>query len=186
MSNNEYYLKNRAKIIARSKKRYEENKELRRKQIIEWRKRNPDKVRASLERRKDKIKKKAREYYYKNKDRVRENRKRRKSEIKAYMENYYPEYAEQNRGKLNALKKRYKLKKKKATPQWLSVVQIKEIEQFYVQAAIKTKETGTLHHVDHIIPIQGKEVCGLHVPWNLQILQAPENRQKSNRLLTSF
>lgn len=81
--------------------------------------------------------------------------------------------------------KHYRKKKAilQAAPKWLSKHQWQEIENIYVRAKGWTQMVGILYEVDHIVPINGKEVCGLHVPWNLQILTGDENRKKSNLLL---
>jgi hypothetical protein len=50
----------------------------------------------------------------------------------------------------------------------------------------KTIETGIRHSVDHIIPLRGKNVCGLNVPWNLQIIPLRQNEIKGNKLEVSF
>jgi 5-methylcytosine-specific restriction endonuclease McrA len=51
----------------------------------------------------------------------------------------------------------------------------------YKKAAELTKMTGVCHEVDHIIPLQGKNISGLHCPLNLQILTKSENSRKGNR-----
>ena len=66
------------------------------------------------------------------------------------------------------------------TPLWLTQAHHKQIEQFYWEAAEVSKLVGEFYHVDHIVPLQGKTVSGLHVPWNLQILPAKENLSKGN------
>jgi 5-methylcytosine-specific restriction endonuclease McrA len=71
---------------------------------------------------------------------------------------------------------------KQATPKWANVSAIKE---FYIGAQRLSKETGIPHEVNHIIPLQGKLVSGLHVPTNLQILTEKENQQKNAKFTAS-
>lgn len=58
-----------------------------------------------------------------------------------------------------------------------------EIEVVYAEAARLTRETGERHEVDHIVPFKHDVVSGLHVPWNLRVVTAYENRVKKNKLV---
>lgn len=66
-------------------------------------------------------------------------------------------------------------------PKWLSTQQRIEIQDFYVLAKELQWLSEEQLQVDHIIPLKGKHVSGLHVPWNLQILPRSINYQKSNK-----
>lgn len=65
-----------------------------------------------------------------------------------------------------------------ATPKWASAVKMARFHQ-------KRKEleslTGVKHHVDHIVPLQGVNVCGLNCEFNLRVIPAIENLRKSNK-----
>ena len=94
-------------------------------------------------------------------------------------------YARKNVARANATKKKYKLAKQRSCPAWvLSSQELCEQRRgFYEEARTRTDLSGVAHHVDHIVPLQGENVCGLHVPWNLQVLTASENCSKQNRIV---
>jgi hypothetical protein len=71
-----------------------------------------------------------------------------------------------------------KMSVKQATPNWLSELDNLFIKEIYSLAVLRSKATGIEYQVDHIIPLHGKNVCGLHVPNNLQLLSAKENLKK--------
>ena len=75
----------------------------------------------------------------------------------------------------NAYQGKRRASKLNATPLWANLDDLK-VE--YQLAKWCTEVTGTLYHVDHIIPLKGNGVCGLHVPWNLQVIPAEVNLKK--------
>ena len=88
-----------------------------------------------------------------------------------------------NPGKVRAASARRNADRVRATPAWLSAIQLAQIEEFYEIAAALNTQTGVVHHVDHIHPLRGKTFNGLHVPWNLQVLTADENRRKGAQFI---
>ena len=70
-----------------------------------------------------------------------------------------------------------------ATPKWLTLYHHETIKNLYSEAKRLESVDEIKRHVDHIVPLQGENVCGLHVPWNLQILTEKENISKSNKLI---
>jgi len=114
----------------------------------------------------------SREWYHKNKH---------SPEVKERMALNGKKWRE-NKPHLHAAKEaRRRARKLSATPPWLSGPQVAHIKRTYKLAKIMESITGDKYHVDHIVPLQGKNVCGLHVPWNLQVLPASSNISKSNK-----
>jgi 5-methylcytosine-specific restriction endonuclease McrA len=109
-----------------------------------------------------------RRYYYANHERVKE---RKREQSYSYFQRHKPYFA---------FKKRQREVKHSAPP-WLTEDHWREMFELYVRAKEITDRTGVLHVVDHIWPINGKISCGLHVPWNLQIITKSENSIKFNK-----
>ena len=75
---------------------------------------------------------------------------------------------------------------KKSVPHWLTREDWLEILAKYQTAKHLTQSLGVQMVVDHIIPLRGETVCGLHVPSNLRVISASENSGKKNKLLTEL
>lgn len=90
-------------------------------------------------------------------------------------------YAKAHPEKFAMKTRKRKVEKLKRTPFWLNDGQLFELECIYKYCA-SLRSIGFDYEVDHIVPLQGKTVSGLHVPWNLQLLTASENSSKGNRI----
>ena len=84
-------------------------------------------------------------------------------------------WSSNNKHKLREKGMRRYISQTQQTPTWLNKGYKVEIEGFYLFCQLFKG-----FQVDHIVPIRGKNVSGMHVPWNLQILTAEQNRAKSN------
>ena len=87
-------------------------------------------------------------------------------------------WREKNRAKVNSIEAKRRAAKLRAAPRWLNGEHMDQIDAVYLEALTLTVETGVKHHVDHVVPLQGKKVSGLHVPWNLRAIPAVENLRK--------
>lgn len=91
-------------------------------------------------------------------------------------------YRIKNKGTVNSFTAKRKASKLNRTPKWLSKEQETHIKLYYGLAKLMSDYLGQAMEVDHIVPLQGKNVSGLHVPWNLQVMSKVGNCQKKNKL----
>ena len=88
-------------------------------------------------------------------------------------------YVAANPARVRSYKAKRRAKEKQATPQWLTPAQWAEIRDVYEVAEQLTQSSGTPYQVDHIVPLEGRIVCGLHVPWNLRAIPGVENKRRT-------
>jgi hypothetical protein len=170
-SRKQKYVENKDVISARMAKYRESTRDVAKERTAKWRKENPEKLAASklkyYEKNKDSILKKVSEYVKLNKEKLLAYRKRR------YKEKYYLYVAASNERRA---------KKLQATVTW-----DKELTEFVTREAAKLVRlrfllTGIKWHTDHIIPLRGKTVSGLHVWNNLQVIPAILNLKKGCKI----
>lgn len=125
-------------------------------------------------------------YRAENEDNERIKRKRYLSKPEARkmrddrMREYGKIYRLEKAGELNHRNRLRQAAQQRAIPSWAN---LDKIEEIYVQSKTLSTLTGQQYHVDHIVPLRGKTVCGLHVENNLRIVLAEDNLTKSSKLL---
>jgi len=121
-----------------------------------------------------------RKYYRLNKEAICASRKIRRAKNPEVCKQNGIKWRKENPDKVCAQASYKRATKLRATPAWANK---QKIEEFYYTANMLGMHTGEAYHVDHIVPLKSKLVCGLHWEGNLQILTAKENMAKGNRLL---
>jgi 5-methylcytosine-specific restriction endonuclease McrA len=145
----------------------------------------------------DKDREYSRAYYWKNREVIREKARLKRLADPETERKYLRAYYQKNKQKRrDSFKRSYNKNKayytfkcrergqnlaKNQTPPWLSQAQKAEIKEWYNLARELSWLSEEPLQVDHIVPLKGLNVSGLHVPWNLQILPRSLNRAKGNK-----
>lgn len=163
-----YYARNQERLRAEKRQKYIDNHDHIIKVRSDWANNNPDKVKSQQKR-----------YFDKNREaRIEKIIQWKEENIERYTEAKKQWYKDNPH--LNAFySSKWRKECRKATPPWADTQKILAI---YEESTSKTKESGISHHVDHIVPVQGKHVTGLHIHQNMRIIPASENVKKRARL----
>jgi hypothetical protein len=181
----EWGRRNPEKLLASNRAHYERNAESMRQKTRDWVAANKERKRDNDRKWRDKnlaaIARRSKVFRESNADRLLKKNRDYRAANRERLKEAQRAWRKANHGKVIANVTARKKRVRRATPPWLSRSQRKEIQQFYVNAAAANEALGANYQVDHIVPIVHDLVCGLHVPWNLQLLTAEENVEKSNR-----
>jgi hypothetical protein len=166
-----YREQNKESIAKAKAKCYQEKKAQYNAKTSKWVKDNPEGRKAISDR-----------YYRNNRERILDYLAGYREQNREICQQRSKAWAERNPERVRAKDAKRRSAKINALPKWLTEDQLEQIVQIYAHAKECEMLTGDKYHVDHIVPLQGKNVCGLHVPWNLQVLPADINQSKSNKL----
>ena len=146
------------------------NLDISRKKSAKWRKNNPERWKEVYLK-----------YQNEHRELVRERCSEWRKENLEYARELGRQWAKNNPEKCNASAAKRRAALLKATPAWADM---SAINTEYALSKWCSKVMGIQYHVDHIIPLRGKNVCGLHVHNNLQVIPATDNHKKFNKFNT--
>ena len=169
----------------------------RREYMREWSEKNPEvkKQRAAewYQKNREEVIERVRANYYKDVDasrqRGRDYAETHKEEAKTRIKKWSQENPERkrqndkawvaaNKDRAHSLKAKYRAARRQACPPWVDDEHMARIHEIYRLRREISDRTGVVHEVDHIVPLQGKIVCGLHVWWNLRVIPREENNRR--------
>lgn len=113
--------------------------------------------------------------YYKNKDKRQAASKKYALLNKERLKQKAKEYQKKNPHIHRAIGSFRRARLRNATPPWITLQMREDIKSLHAQAELLELEAGIQFDVDHIVQLDGKTVCGLHVPWNLRLLKHSDN-----------
>ena len=181
-ANAKYMAENKDAIRERGKIYRAANKEAVYARKKKWVENNKERVKASgaalYRKNKATVNARTKAHYENNKESILARGKERYKADPAPQKARIKAWNEANRHKCVANTAKYKASKIQATPAWADDGYV---NLFYLGARIEAARTGRKVHVDHIVPLQGESVCGLHCEDNLQLMFACDNQSKGNR-----
>jgi len=128
----------------------------------------------------EELKEHRKQWVQENKKHVYAKQKEWRDANKERVKKYNETSRKRHKARVNASNAQYRAERLQRTPAWLSGNDLTQMQQMYAMAKRRSDIEGIQYHVDHIIPLKGKIVSGLHVPSNLQIITWRENITKNN------
>lgn len=152
--------------------------------LPKWREKNPDKVKTYSDKYSASHAASTKAWRDANKEKCAEAGQKWRQAHPEKCNEFSRAWRDRNRDAMNTLKAKRRADVLSRLPKWLSSDEKWMIGQAYELAKLRTKITGFDWHVDHVIPLRGQTVSGLHTPYNLQVIPATMNLRKGNKYAT--